>query len=233
MKFQHIIVKFLKIDDPANSQFLQINFKKYSIFFFQSEDESVFYNIINNLLYLYLLIFISCFSLLKPPPITFTQSQTVAEKQMLGDNKELQPDGWLISSTKTSALGPIEWRKEYREEFENPKDGEEYRLLLKIIFHTAPEIKNLKQLKYVGENMEGSLSILEAKRDPKFDKIYRKEEQKKRANELIQLVNKTRMRIKELLVQNKKVNMILHNKSFPAEIGEYYEERKGIWIIKE
>ena len=39
-------------------------------------------------------LFTNCFLNLKPPPITFTQSQTAAEKQMIGEDKELEKDGW-------------------------------------------------------------------------------------------------------------------------------------------
>lgn len=177
--------------------------------------------------------FYNCFSLLKPPPITFTQSQTVAEKQMLGENRELEPDGWLISSIKTSTVGPIEWRKEFIEEFGDPIEAEEFRKLLKILFHTAPEIKNLKQLHFVGENLKGKLTILETKKDPKFIKFYRTEEKKKKAIELIDLVNKTRDRLNEILIKNKKRDNVSSNYTQTVEVGEYYEEKLGIWILKE
>ena len=62
--------------------------------------------------FLIVLFFVNCFSTLKPPAITFTQSQTAAEKQMIGEDKELEKDGWLISSIKTSSHGSDEWKKE-------------------------------------------------------------------------------------------------------------------------
>ena len=88
--------------------------------------------------------FHGCFSLLKPPPITFTQSQTAAERQMIGENKEIESDGWLLSSIKTSAIGPLEWKKDKLEEFKSLEQTEDFKVLYKIILHTTPEIKKLK-----------------------------------------------------------------------------------------
>ena len=42
---------------------------------------------------------------LRPQAITFTQSQTAAERQMIGEGKDLEKDGWIISSIRTSASG--------------------------------------------------------------------------------------------------------------------------------
>lgn len=152
---------------------------------------------------------------------------------MLGENRELEPDGWLISSIKTSSFGPIEWRREFNEEFTDPKDADEFRKSLKIIFHTAPEIKNLKQLHYVGENLKGMLSILENKKDGKFSKFYRTEDQKTRARELVGLVNRTRERINEILQKNKKKDNKNSNYTQSVEVGEFYEDKQGVWILKE
>ncbi|HNN80312.1 MAG TPA: hypothetical protein PKL30_15605, partial [Leptospiraceae bacterium] len=63
-----------------------------------------------NTIFIFFLSFVNC--ILTPPPITFTQSQTAAEKQMVGEDKELEKDGWLISSIKTSSSGSDEWKKD-------------------------------------------------------------------------------------------------------------------------
>jgi hypothetical protein len=176
--------------------------------------------------------FLGCFSLLKPPPITFTQSQTAAERQMIGENKEIESDGWLLSSIKTSAIGPVEWKKDKSEELKSPEQTEEFKILNKIILHTTPEIKKLKNLKYIGENLQGYLSIIEDKREITFDKIYPNQNDKKRIKELIALVNETRNKLFNLLKDSKN---IVSTKEFlkTVEYGEYYEEKKGVWILKE
>jgi len=181
---------------------------------------------------IFLLPLLECFSLLKPPPITFTQSQTAAERQMIGENKEIESDGWLLSSVKTSSLGPVEWKKDKLEDFKTSEQNEEFKVLYKIIFHTTPEIKKLKTLKYIGENLQGNLSIIEDRRDPSFDKIYPSQNDKKRIKELIALVNETRNKLFNLIKDSKnKVTSREYLKT--VEFGEYYEEKKGVWILKE
>ena len=175
----------------------------------------------------------NCFSLLKPPPITFTQAQTVAEKQMIGENRELEPDGWLISSIKTSAVGQINWRKEFSDEFPSPQVEEEYKILFKIIVHTTPEIKLLKQLKYLGEGLDGSLTILDNKKDVKFDKLYKSSEDKKRIIELVKLVNDTRVKLNKIRNSLKSKTEKNENYISLVETGEYYEEKKGSWVLKQ
>ena len=181
---------------------------------------------------IYIILFPGCFSLLKPPPITFTQSQTAAERQMIGENKEIESDGWLLSSIKTSAIGPVEWKKDKLEEFKSLEQTEDFKVLYKIILHTTPEIKKLKTLKYIGENLQGYLSIIEDKRDPSFDKIYSNQNDKKRIKELIALVNETRNKLFNLIKDSKsKITTKEYLKT--VEFGEYYEEKKGVWILKE
>ncbi len=182
----------------------------------------------------FVIIFNNCFSLLKPPAITFTQSPSSAEKQIIGDNKELESDGWLLSSIKTSAIGPVEWRRENFDEFESIEIANEYKSLLKIILHTTPEIKKLKQLKYIGEGLNGSLAILESKRDPKFDKIYNTKEEVNRVKDLVALVNETRQKVKDIRKNIKnKSNTPEYTYLNTVEFGEYFEEKKGNWILKE
>jgi len=189
-------------------------------------------NILKIFMIISLIPFLGCFSLLKPPPITFTQSQTAAERQMIGENKEIESDGWLLSSIKTSAIGPLEWKKDKLEEFKSLEQTEDFKVLYKIILHTTPEIKKLKTLKYIGENLQGYLSIIEDKRDPSFDKIYSNQNDKKRIKELIALVNETRNKLFNLIKDSKsKITTKEYLKT--VEFGEYYEEKKGVWILKE
>jgi hypothetical protein len=53
------------------------------------------------------------------PPITLTPERTAAERQLIGEERELLPDGWLISSSsylppQSSTLLPESIREEYR-----------------------------------------------------------------------------------------------------------------------
>lgn len=61
---------------------------------------------------------------IKSPLITFTQTQTAAEKQMIGEDRILEKDGWLIASVKNSSAGAEVWKKDF--------SGENYTLGDKI-----------------------------------------------------------------------------------------------------
>ena len=47
----------------------------------------------------------SCQALInfKVPPFTITNAQTAAEKQMVGEDRDLEKDGWLVSSIQSSS----------------------------------------------------------------------------------------------------------------------------------
>jgi hypothetical protein len=176
---------------------------------------------------------------LRPPPITFTQTQTAAEKQMIGEEKELEKDGWLISSIKSSSSGPDDWKRETVEEFPDPAKRKEYYTLVRIIAYTAPEIKKLKGYSVIGEGLDGSLHTLNVSRDTKFEQEYKTPEQKKKMEDIINLVNATRKKIREFKQEmpsskdkkepEPKSNLEYYNNSFE---GEYIEIKKGQWEKK-
>jgi hypothetical protein len=181
------------------------------------------------LLYFTLTLSMNCLKL-KPPPITFTQSQTAAEKQMIGSDRELESDGWYISSIKTSAHEPNEWRKNEIES--HNEQNFEFSSLLKILTYTNTEIKLLKKMGYIGEGLDGTLHI--QKEIPiYFSNTYKTNEEKKRVVELIQLVNKSRLelyKLKESEQPSKDFRKVFYNE---VEPGELYEYKSNNWIMKE
>jgi uncharacterized protein YdbL (DUF1318 family) len=185
-----------------------------------------------------------CFSELRPPPITFTQTQTAAERQMIGEDRELEKDSWLVASIKSSTSGVEDWQSEIKDEFSDSKKQEEYIVLQRIITYTASEIQKLKSFGMVGESLDGNLKLINETKSLKFEKDYSTLESKKRVQELIELVNQTRNRIRQLKLE------VYKDKLSPEEykklektllleywentlIGEYYENPKGKWRQKE
>jgi uncharacterized protein YdbL (DUF1318 family) len=185
-----------------------------------------------------------CFSELRPPPITFTQTQTAAERQMIGEDRELEKDSWLVASIKSSTSGVEDWQSEIKDEFSDSKKQEEYIVLQRIITYTASEIQKLKSFGVVGESLDGNLKLINETKSLKFEKDYSTLESKKRVQELIELVNQTRNRIRQLKLE------VYKDKLSPEEykklektllleywentlIGEYYENPKGKWRQKE
>lgn len=187
----------------------------------------------------------NCFLNLKPPPITFTQAQTAAEKQMIGEDKELEKDGWLISSIKTSSSGSDEWKKDTLLYEESGFKDKDYYTLLSIIAYLAPEVKLYKSKGILGEGLNGLLQKPNIPLNKTILDEYSSSEKKKRVEEVTKLVNDSRVRIYEtrILAETKseksktedisklKERIILTNYN-NAESGEYLEVTKGKWVKK-
>lgn len=181
---------------------------------------------------------------LKPPPITFTQSQTAAEKQMVGEDKELEKDGWLISSIKTSSSGSDDWKKDALLYEESDFKDKDYYSLLSVIAYLAPEVKQYRSKGILGEGLNGLLQKPAVTLDKPTQDEFSNPEKKKRIEEVMKLINDARVRIYEtrILSLNKsekpkeeqlkvKEKILLSNYN-NLEAGEFYESSKGTWIKK-
>ncbi|MCB1141886.1 MAG: hypothetical protein H7A24_05455 [Leptospiraceae bacterium] len=182
-----------------------------------------------------LLFFLNCFSELKPPAITFTQSQTAAEKQMIGEDREIEKDGWYISSIKTSAHGPDEWKKSQNSTEVVDQKSEDLSILYKIIAHTSIELKDLKRHRYAGEGLNGFLSPHKSLTTEAFQENYNTPEKIQRADDLINYINETRKKIYEIKESssdpgNKDLRMSFYKSTEP---GEVYEIKKNVWVIRD
>jgi uncharacterized protein YdbL (DUF1318 family) len=189
-------------------------------------------------------LFTFCFSELRPPPITFTQTQTAAEKQMIGEDKELEKDSWLIASIKSSASGAEDWKGEVVEEFSDPQLEKEFLILQRTNTYTASEIRKLKSYGVIGEGLDGYLMPIKGAKSTGFEKDYSTPETKKRFEELIELVNQTRKRLRDIRLEKmknklnpedfKKLESVLILEYWENTFtGDYYEVSKGKWRQKE
>lgn len=199
----------------------------------------------NNLilfLILYITIFESC--TVRLPAITFTQSGTAAEKQMIGNDKEIEKDGWILSSVKTSALGSEIWKREnLNNEIYLPENDEEVVLQLKRIAYLAPEIKLYKNKSFVGESLDGNVKLNPNLNLTKYSSEY--PDVKARVEEIIRLTNESRsylhtkkseridLEFKDPKKANTEKNKILFIYYNLVEDGEYYEISKNKWVKKE
>lgn len=182
-----------------------------------------------------------CFSELRAPAITFTQTQTAAEKQMIGEDRELEKDGWLISSIKTSSSGTEDWRRDETEEEKSSETAKEIISLQRSLAYTAHEIKTLKLAGVLGEGLDGQLHRVDTKTEN--DKFSSPESQKK-IDELTRLVNTHRTNLRKIFIARKK-NLLTeeqlkeYQKSIQleyynaVETGEFFEKGKGKWGKKE
>lgn len=199
----------------------------------------------NNLilfLILYITFFESC--TVRLPAITFTQSGTAAEKQMIGNDKEIEKDGWILSSVKTSALGSEIWKREnLNNEIYLPENDEEVILHLKRIAYLAPEIKLYKNKSFVGESLDGKVKVNPNLNLTKYSSEY--PDVKARVEEIIRLTNESRsflyskkseridLEFKDPKKANTEKNKILFIYYNLVEDGEYYEISKNKWVKKE
>ncbi|MBE7412857.1 MAG: DUF1318 domain-containing protein [Leptospiraceae bacterium] len=200
----------------------------------------------NNTILLFIILLGVIFSLgclsLKPPPITFTQTQTSAEKQMVGEDKELEKNGWLIASIKTSSSGSETWQKESSgDEFSDP----EYMISLRTIAYFTGELKKYKRHGILGEGLDGSVRRNPLVKESKFYADYSTAEMVKRIDEVVKIINEAREKVvnfrieqekkknispKEILVLKENLSLTYYREITP---GEYYESAKGKWSKKE
>ncbi|MCB1141608.1 MAG: DUF1318 domain-containing protein [Leptospiraceae bacterium] len=188
------------------------------------------------------LVFENC--VIKLPPITFTQSGTAAERQMIGDEKHLEKDGWIISSIRTSASGSEIWEREsLTNDISIDTPDEEFTASLRRLAYFEPEVKAYKKKAYIGEGLDGRLQLNPLMKDSRYAKEF--PEYQKRIGELLILVNESRSLIlnkrkeflkKETIDEKKKEAklqsflLVYYNRT---EDGEYYESARGKWAKKE
>jgi len=181
---------------------------------------------------------------LRPPAITFTQSQTAAERQMIGEGKDLEKDGWIISSIRTSASGSDVWEKEIldKEIPEGELDEVTY-TALKRLAYLSKDVRDFKKKDFIGEALDGQIKINPLLNESRFKKQF--PESKKQIDELIQMVNESRRIVYESKLQklnsmNLKEQELIKKKDALqlsyyqlVEDGEYYEAKRGKWGRKE
>ncbi len=106
-----------------------------------------------------LLLFARCFGTIVVPPVTITGQKTATERQIIGEQTELEKDVWMISSAKTSEHAALDAKpKEIRNSMEQ-ENANTYRAFLKFDLFSA-HLAQLKKDRVVGENNKGFVSNL-------------------------------------------------------------------------
>lgn len=192
--------------------------------------------------YIFILVLLNCTLNLKN--VTFTASPTANERQMVGDSKNLEKEGWLISSMRSSATGSSIWEKEILDD-DVPKDflDETTYLSLKNISYLAFEVRQFKKKEFIGEAQNGEVKILPNLKETTNFKEFPK--YKNRVEDVIKLLNESRkilyekklqvLETKELKEEDKikkraSIPLIFFNQ---VEEGEFFEIKKDKWARKE
>ncbi|MBK8397286.1 MAG: DUF1318 domain-containing protein [Leptospiraceae bacterium] len=196
------------------------------------------------IIFIFGIIFILNCTTLRPPSITITQSQTSAEKQMIGEDKELEKDGWIISSIRTSSSGSDIWEKEIldKEIPEGELDETTY-VALKRLAYLAKEVRDYKKKDFIGEALDGQIKINPLVNESRYKKEFPQNKQK--IDELIRMVNESRNviyenkisklsteKLKEAELNKRKQNYLLVYYD-TVEDGEYYEIKPNKWGRKD
>jgi hypothetical protein len=197
-----------------------------------------------------------CFGTIVVPPVTITGQKTAIEKQIIGEQTELEKDVWMISSAKTAEHAELDNKpKEIRRSMEQ-ENANTYRAFLKFELFSG-YLTQLKKDRVVGENNKGYVSNLLGEKAEIPDEI-RKKYSSENADEpelgrpyrtLIQTVkeiNEARTLAARGYVQNQK----RANKTFKAtekEVlasqkdkyqqaalkGEVVQTDEGTWTVKD
>lgn len=100
-----------------------------------------------------------CFGTIVVPPVTITGQKTATEKQIIGDQTELEKDVWMISSAKTSEHAVLDAKSLEDRKSTEQENAFTYRAFLKFELFSA-KLAELKKDKVVGENNKGFVSNL-------------------------------------------------------------------------
>ena len=204
------------------------------------------------------LLFSSCCSIVIPP-VTLTGEKTVIEKQILGEEREIEPDMWLLSSARTSTLEKIE--RELTEEERKKLFQEDYLRFQAIAILEVFEEKLalLKKDGVVGENQEGLITNLleveEVRKElpdkilEKYNPRYEKDPEKGKPYRMliatVKEINRARKLLAKAYLLRKKredpkyeakledILKLFQKKNYTlASPGEYLQDPKGNWYKK-
>lgn len=154
------------------------------------------------------------------PPITLTPERTAAERQLMGEEKELMPNGWLLSSSSyvppagdAARLLPAEMRTEMR---------------LLALYDDI--ILRYRYLEFLGEGRDGYLSFvppaLVGRGLPAMERL--------RLQEIVNDVNRSRGRLFQYYAKAHPAQAAAFRVSFLATAGrnEWVRETDGRYVRK-
>ncbi|AFM11917.1 DUF1318 domain-containing protein [Turneriella parva] len=105
------------------------------------------------------MLLVRCFGTIVVPPVTITGQKTATERQIIGEQTELEKDVWMISSAKTSEHAALDAKpKEIRNSMEQ-ENANTYRAFLKFDLFSA-HLAQLKKDRVVGETNKGFVANL-------------------------------------------------------------------------
>jgi uncharacterized protein YdbL (DUF1318 family) len=197
-------------------------------------------------------VIIDCLTVMVPP-VSVTGTKTATEKQIIGEQTELEKDVWMISSAKTTSgidVKPETKQKTVKQEIQE-ENAQTYKGFA-IMDTFAPELTELKKDGVVGENKNGLLSNLLNEEDVEITRELKDKYKPDSENtsykvlvETVRQINQARYYIVEGYILNQKriypefnpdkKELLKNQKSkyqSMANKGEYIQQETGEWIKK-
>jgi len=173
----------------------------------------------------------------KVPPFTITNAQTAAEKQMVGEDRDLEKDGWLVSSIQSSSGS----RNQTKPMSGSDNTDPEYSGHIQRINYLSAEVKRYKIHGIIGEGLGGVLKQNPLANTSPFFIEYETAARKKRVEDVIRLVNESRKIVIERQIEQEKkkgkreeelkvIKQTLYD-GYQKNVtkGEFFEVSSGNW----
>ena len=95
------------------------------------------------------------------PPITLTPVQTAAERQLLGENIEIEPEGWLIYSAQSSAYRSKSSQKGANNKgLRVPVELRRYYIEVGVLEYYEKTVSDYRTRQILGEGFDGKLRLV-------------------------------------------------------------------------
>lgn len=165
------------------------------------------------------------------PPITLTPERTAAERQLIGEDRELEKNGWLIASARSTAAPGG------RALALDPKTAAGIRRLYQeigVVEFYGDLVREYQAGLVLGRGRDGRLYVVpnQGLRKDRF----RNPEEVRRASVIAGEVNRARDWIQAYFAEADHPPLEAGKKvtdTFQVRIGEFYQDAAGRWVRKE
>ncbi len=165
------------------------------------------------------------------PPITLTPERTAAERQLIGEDKELEKNGWLIASSQNAGQEKLAGERNEEGADRLAKTRLYYRQLGVLEFYEEM-VRDYKTGGLLGEGRDGLLRPVPPRLAPRTGK-YRVQAEQENALRVAEEVNRARRRI--LLYRLEKEEAGAKREELEREMRLFHirQSRPGDWIQNE
>lgn len=163
------------------------------------------------------------------PPITLTPSRTSAEKQLIGDNIEIEKNGWLIASSR-SVYGRNQAVAQSSAETTGGEELRQYYREMSVLDFYGDMVDQYKRDGLMGESSDGVLLFVPESISPRKGR-YRNPGEIKNATRVLNEVNRSRQSVFQYLQKRGEGSDFKLKEIRNAEKGDWIHEGSGGWRV--